>query len=102
MNWQRPSLVLSLTDPPQTAVAARDAEAAGFESVWATEFLDHSATIALAAMAWHTETITIGSAIAYGFARAPLVLAAEARDLDVLSDGRLILGLGARDAAHAA
>ncbi len=36
----------------------------------------------------------LGSAIAYAFGRTPLVLAAEARDLDELSGGRLTLGLG--------
>jgi alkanesulfonate monooxygenase SsuD/methylene tetrahydromethanopterin reductase-like flavin-dependent oxidoreductase (luciferase family) len=41
-----------------------------------------------------TERVTVGTAIAYAFGRTPLVLAAEARDLDALSHGRLILGLG--------
>ena len=62
--------------------AARGAEQAGFEPVWATEFADRSATVAMAAMAAATERITIGSAIAYAFGRTPLILAAEARDLD--------------------
>jgi probable F420-dependent oxidoreductase len=89
-----PSLVLSPTGVEDTVEAARLAERAGFESVWATEFTDRSATVPLAAMALETESITIGSAIAYAFGRTPLVLAAEARDLDSLSGGRLILGLG--------
>jgi probable F420-dependent oxidoreductase len=87
-------LVLSLPSVGETVEAARGAEQAGFESVWATEFTDRSATVAMAAMAAATERITIGSAIAYAFGRTPLVLAAEARDLDALSGGRLILGLG--------
>jgi probable F420-dependent oxidoreductase len=91
---QRPSLVLSLSNVQETVEAARLAEAAGFESVWATEFTDRSAVVAMAAMAMATERITIGSAIAYAFGRTPLVLADEARDLDTLSNGRLILGLG--------
>src|SRR4051812_2581022 len=74
--------------------SARAAEAAGFASVWATEFYDRSATVSLATMAQATERIGIGSAIAYAFGRTPVVLAAEARDLDELSAGRLILGLG--------
>jgi probable F420-dependent oxidoreductase len=76
------------------AETARLAEAAGFESVWATEFYDRSATVALAAMAQATARVELGSAIAYAFGRTPLVLAAEARDLDELSGGRLTLGLG--------
>ena len=74
--------------------SARLAEDAGFESIWATEFYDHSATVGIAAMAAATETIGLGSAIAYAFGRTPLVLAAEARDLDELCRGRLRLGLG--------
>src|SRR5256885_7669517 len=91
---QRPSLVTSTGGPAELAEAARLAEEAGFESVWATEFYDRSATVALAAMAQATSTIELGSAIAYAFGRTPVVLAAEARDLDELSGGRLTLGLG--------
>nr|WP_275404155.1 LLM class flavin-dependent oxidoreductase [Pseudonocardia acidicola] len=70
------------------------AEAAGFDSVWTTEFYERSATVSLAAMAQCSKRVTIGSAIAYAVGRSPLVLSAEARDLDELSGGRLILGLG--------
>jgi len=91
---QRPSLVTSCGGPAELAEAARLAEQAGFESVWATEFYDRSATVALAAMAQATREIELGSAIAYAFGRTPVVLAAEARDLDELSGGRITLGLG--------
>lgn len=76
------------------AESARLAEAAGFGSVWATEFYDRSATLAMAAMAQATSTITLGSAIAYAFGRTRLVWAAEARDLDEWCEQRLIIGLG--------
>ena len=88
------SLVTSTGGPAELAEAARLAEEAGFASVWATEFYDRSATVALAAMALTTSKIELGSAIAYAFGRTPLVLAAEARDLDELSGGRITLGLG--------
>ena len=88
------SLVTSSGGPAELAEAARLAERAGFESVWATEFVDRSATVALGAMAQATSTIQLGSAIAYAFGRTPLVLAVEARDLDELSGGRMTLGLG--------
>src|SRR4051794_25062601 len=89
------SLIVSGGSGPGGIVeSARLAEAAGFESVWATEFYDRSATVSLAAMAQATERTGIGSAIAYAFGRTPVVLAAEARDLDEISSRRLILGLG--------
>jgi probable F420-dependent oxidoreductase len=88
------SLVTSAGGPAELAEAARLAEEAGLESVWATEFYDRSATVPLAAMAQATSRIELGSAIAYAFGRTPVVLAAEARDLDEFSDGRFTLGLG--------
>ncbi|HEV3129222.1 MAG TPA: LLM class flavin-dependent oxidoreductase [Solirubrobacteraceae bacterium] len=87
-------VVLSLPSVQDNVTAAREAEQAGFESVWTTEFPDRSAVVSLAAIAIATERVTLGTAIAYAFGRTPIVLAAEARDLDVLSGGRLILGLG--------
>ena len=90
----QPGVVRSLPNIGETVEAARLAEAAGLESIWTTEFPDRSATISLAAVAQATERATVGSAIAYAFGRTPLVLAAEARDLDDLAGGRLILGLG--------
>lgn len=73
---------------------AADAEAAGFDSVWTGELYNRSATIPMATLAMATSRAGIGSNIAYGVGRTPLVWAAEARDLDELSAGRLILGLG--------
>ena len=61
------SLVTSSGGPAELAEAARLAERAGFASVWATEFVDRSATVALGAMAQATDTIQLGSAIAYAF-----------------------------------
>jgi probable F420-dependent oxidoreductase len=88
------SLVTSTGGPAEIAETARLCERAGFASVWATEFYDRSATVAMAAMAQATSRIEIGSAIAYAVGRTPLVLAAEARDLDELAGGRVTLGLG--------
>jgi alkanesulfonate monooxygenase SsuD/methylene tetrahydromethanopterin reductase-like flavin-dependent oxidoreductase (luciferase family) len=48
----------------------------------------------MAVLAATTHRVLIGSNIAYGVGRSPLMWAAEARDLDELSGGRLILGLG--------
>jgi probable F420-dependent oxidoreductase len=73
---------------------AAEAERAGFDTVWASELYNRSATIVMATLAQATERVRIGSSIAYGVGRTPLVWAAEARDLDELSAGRLRLGLG--------
>jgi probable F420-dependent oxidoreductase len=74
-------------------LAAR-ADRAGLAAAWAPELYNRSATISVAEMANRTTHCTVGTAIAYGVGRSPLILAAEARDLDELSDGRLVLGLG--------
>lgn len=75
------------------ALAVR-AEQAGFSAVWTSELYNRSATIVMASLAEATERCAIGSSIAYGVGRTPLVWAAEARDLDELSGGRILLGLG--------
>jgi probable F420-dependent oxidoreductase len=76
------------------AQIARDAEAAGCTAVWTSELYSRSATVPMAVIAGATSTVSIGSNIAYGVGRSPLMWVAEARDLDELSGGRLILGLG--------
>ncbi len=76
------------------AAAAQAADAAGFESVWTSELYNRSATVTLAVLAQRTRTCTLGSGIMYAVGRSPVMLAAEARDLDEVSEGRFILGLG--------
>lgn len=70
------------------------ADAAGLDAAWAPELYNRSATITAADMAARTRRCTVGTAIAYGVGRSPLTLAAEARDLDEVSEGRFVLGLG--------
>ena len=91
---QRPGIVLLGGDLATVGAVSRRAEQAGFASVWTTEFYERSAPVSLAVMAQATQRTTIGSAIAYAVGRSPLVLSAEARDVDELSGGRLVLGLG--------
>jgi probable F420-dependent oxidoreductase len=77
-----------------TVELAQTAEQAGLDTAWTSEFYTHSATISLAAMAGATSRIELGTSIMYGVGRSPLVLATELRDLDELSDGRIVAGLG--------
>jgi probable F420-dependent oxidoreductase len=76
------------------AEIARAAEDAGCAGVWTSELYSRSATVPMAVIARVTSRVAVGSNIAYGVGRTPLIWAAEARDLDELSGGRLILGLG--------
>lgn len=78
----------------RAADLARRAESAGFGAVWTGELYSRSATIPMAALGLATERVSVGSNIAYGVGRAPMVWAVEARDLDELTEGRLVLGLG--------
>ena len=70
------------------------AEAAGFDSVFTIEFFNRNGFIPLGAIATATSRIRIGTAIANSFTRSPLLYASAAMDLDELSDGRMVLGLG--------
>ncbi len=78
----------------RAAEIAALAEDAGFDAVWTGELYNRSATVPMAMLAAATSRVRIGSNIAYGAGRSPLIWAAEARDLDELSEGRVVLGLG--------
>lgn len=81
------------------AEAARTAEALGFDGLWTAE-TQHDAFLPLVLAAEHTRRIQLGTAIAVAFARSPTELAYTAWDLQSLSQGRFILGLGTQVKAH--
>ncbi len=72
---------------------AASAEAAGFESVWTGEYW-HSGFQAAAAIARATSRVRVATGIVQAFPRTPLMTAIEALDVDDVSDGRFVLGLG--------
>ena len=90
----RLGLLLELPTQRENVAIARRAEDAGFDSVWAPEFHNHSGPLALAAAAAVTERIELGTSIAWAFGRSPLLTAVTALDLDEMSGGRFVLGLG--------
>jgi probable F420-dependent oxidoreductase len=101
-----------MSQPDALAEAARAAEAAGFDSVWAGEHIvlpdpqvppspmrpQDPALDPLLALAWaaaHTTKIRLATGIVILPQRNPVVLAKQVATLDVLSGGRVILGIGA-------
>ncbi|MCA1552958.1 MAG: TIGR03617 family F420-dependent LLM class oxidoreductase, partial [Chloroflexi bacterium] len=81
------------------AARARAAEHLGFDALWSSE-TQHDAFLPLVLAAEHTERIQLGTSIALAFTRSPMVLAYIAWDLQQLSKGRFILGLGTQIKPH--
>jgi probable F420-dependent oxidoreductase len=69
------------------------AETAGFDSVWDYEFYRNPFVVHAGAAA-ATDSIQLATGIAEAFTRSPFELANAAADIDDLSDGRLVLGIG--------
>jgi probable F420-dependent oxidoreductase len=91
------------TDGRQTvqglAEMGRSAEAAGYSGLWSAESA-HDPFLPLVAAAHSTSTLELGTAIAVAFARSPMSLAYSAHDLQVLTGGRFMLGLGSQVRPH--
>jgi probable F420-dependent oxidoreductase len=101
----------SCAEPRAAAEVAQLAERLGYDSLWAGEHVvlpsprvDPSPMepeepildplVALAHVAAHTERVLLGTGVILLPQRNPLVLAKQVASLDVLSGGRLILGIG--------
>jgi F420-dependent oxidoreductase-like protein len=72
-----------------------EAERLGFDSVWTAEAYGSDALTPLAWYGSHTSRIKLGTGICQMPARTPTALAMAAMTLDHLSEGRLLLGVGA-------
>jgi alkanesulfonate monooxygenase SsuD/methylene tetrahydromethanopterin reductase-like flavin-dependent oxidoreductase (luciferase family) len=83
----------------QTVKAARRAEQLNFDAYWAhdhpTRLMDCWGQLMMLAMA--TETLRLISLVSCIYYRSPLLLARQAADVDRVSGGRLVLGLGIGD-----
>jgi F420-dependent oxidoreductase-like protein len=82
------------TNPAELTPLVRMAEGLGYDSAWAAEAWGTDAVSVLAWLAASTERIKIGSAIMQIPGRTPTNTAMTAATLDLMSDGRFILGLG--------
>ena len=101
-----------ISDPASLRRIAEAAEASGLESLWCGEHVvlpkprvapspadpEHHflhPSVVLAYLAACTETLKLGTGIVLIAQRNPLVLAKEFASVDVVSGGRVILGIGA-------
>ena len=101
----------ALATPAALASAVRAAEDAGFDSVWAGEHVilpdpqvppspmgpQDPALDPLLSLAWaaaHSSTLRLATGIVIVPQRNPVVLAKQVASLDVLSNGRVTLGVG--------
>jgi F420-dependent oxidoreductase-like protein len=82
------------TNPLELIGLAREAERLGYDSAWAAEAWGTDAVTVLSWLAATTSRIKIGSAVMQMPARTPANTAMTAATLDLLSDGRFLLGLG--------
>ncbi len=86
-------LILDAQSISDLSKLAKEAEDAMFDSVWTTE-LYRTAFGQLSAVTQSTNRIKLGTAVALAFVRSPFITALSALDMDEISSGRLILGLG--------
>ena len=84
---------LGLTAEQQLEIV-REAESAGFYSVWAAEAYGSDTATVLAWLAANTERLKVGSAIFQMPGRTPAMTAMTAATLDNISGGRMLLGIG--------
>ncbi|WP_214104123.1 TIGR03617 family F420-dependent LLM class oxidoreductase [Acrocarpospora catenulata] len=90
-----------MLDPTPTTVgdsctAARDD---GFDGGWVIE-TRHDPFLLLNTAATRRTGLQLGTAVAVGFARSPMILAQLANDLQIATEGRFVLGLGTQVKPH--
>jgi probable F420-dependent oxidoreductase len=86
-------------DPDGIATQAVKAEQTGYDGVWSAE-TNHDPFLPIAVGAAATEKLEFGTGIAVAFARNPMTLAVVANDLQLLTKGRFMLGMGSQIKPH--
>ena len=85
--------------PSSAPQNAKQAEQTGFDYVTCGE-LAHDSVLTMALAATATEKIELQTSVTIAFPRSPMVLAMEAWDIQQLSSGRFVLGLGSQVKGH--
>jgi probable F420-dependent oxidoreductase len=88
-----------MDDPRSAREVFPRLEELGYDGAFSFE-AKHDPFLPIAVAAEHTRTIQLGTAIAIAFARNPMNLANLGNDLQLLTDGRFLLGLGSQIRPH--
>jgi probable F420-dependent oxidoreductase len=88
-----------LEDPRQARTIYRELEDIGYDGAFSFE-AKHDPFLTLAVASEHSDKIQLGTAIAIAFARNPMNLANLGYDMQSISGGRFILGLGTQVRPH--
>lgn len=75
------------------------AEHVGFDGIWSTE-VARDPFLPLVIGAQQSDRLQLGTAVAVAFARSPMTMAVAANDLNTMSNGRFVLGLGSQIQPH--
>lgn len=86
-------------EPRQSGELFAELERIGYDTAFSFE-AKHDPFLPLALAANATTRLRLGTAVAIGFARNPMVLANVGNDLQLLSAGRFVLGLGSQVRPH--
>ena len=89
----------ALDDAREARVIYKQLEDIGYDGGLALES-KHDPFLALAVAAEHTRTLRLGTGIAVAFARNPMNLANLGYDMQAISGGRFMLGLGSQIKPH--
>ena len=82
------------TSDEEIIAIAKLADDLGYHSFWTSESWGRDAFTILAMIACHTENIRLATGIVNIYSRTPALLAQTIASLDIISNGRAILGLG--------
>lgn len=88
-----------LEDPRKARTIYQELEDIGYDGGFSFE-AKHDPFLTLAVAAEHTHNIKLGTAIAIAFARNPMNIANLGYDMQLISGGRFILGLGTQVKPH--
>jgi F420-dependent oxidoreductase-like protein len=81
--------------PEDNVALAQEADRLGFHSLWTAEAYGSDAISPLVWLAAQTKRVNVGTAIMQMTARVPAVTAMTAATIDLLTGGRMLVGIGA-------